>query len=645
MSHHLKAFLKTSGLAILLISFSLAEAQRKKAAAPSRVGSSIVDDSTKTVYGPATTLWTTEKDLFDNRPNYRPLDTAVNNYDRWTHVQKYNNFYKDLGVMGTSMSPIFPEVPSVIGATIGFTTYDLYYNSAEPHYFNTKSPYSRMQLIWGGNGRAMTQIEFSRNINPRWNFGFNYRPILIDKQLQRKGKGDQQTTSQYYDFFTTYASKDTKYFLLFSFRRMKHQVAENGGVALPPGGTYKDFFDPLANINLLAAKTEAFRSNLHLLQQYQLSKAFQIYYVADYTEQSNAFSDDVTQEPPTYYDHFEKVNSDTTKSLDRAVFYAFQQEGGIKGNASKLFYSAYYKVRNYNYSNVYLKDIELSVAPSGIENYVGGRLSLKLDSVTEITGAAEYLLPGYYRVEGRIQSPWLDASFVNSLSKPGMMQMVYRGSHDYWNHSYVGINSTQAKGFLKLNTNALQLAGGMTFNLLHNYVYFKEAEPADPTDKQRVLPYQSSGNQSTLAPEIRGTVKFLRHLYFRPQAIYTTFITNDDNALSIPQLFLNGQLTYEKMLFEGHLQMQLGVNVHWQSTYYATAYDPAIQQFYIQHTMISPSFPITDLFFNGKMRRGRFFVKYNNFGQIFSNVGYMPTPLYPITRPMIDFGFDFLLFD
>ena len=132
------------GLLLLIMAFS-ADAQRKKAP-PSRVGSSIVDDSTKTVYGPATSRWTTESGLFDNRPNYRPLDTAVNNYDKWTHVQRFNNYYKDLGVMGTAMSPIFPEVPVVVGGTSGFTTYDPYYTSAEPHYFDTKSPYSRMFL-------------------------------------------------------------------------------------------------------------------------------------------------------------------------------------------------------------------------------------------------------------------------------------------------------------------------------------------------------------------------------------------------------------------------------------------------------------------------------------------------------------------
>ena len=78
------------------------------------------------------------------------------------------------------------------------------------------------------------------------------------------------------------------------------------------------------------------------------------------------------------------------------------------------------------------------------------------------------------------------------------------------------------------------------------------------------------------------SVQFFKHLFFRPQVIYTKFISNEDNALRIPDVFANGQLTYENSLFKDHLQLQTGIDVHWQSTYYGLGYDPAIQQFYIQ---------------------------------------------------------------
>ncbi|MBP9926851.1 MAG: hypothetical protein KBF45_12795, partial [Cyclobacteriaceae bacterium] len=133
----------------------------------SRRGSQILDDSTKNVYGPNTTKWTTETKVFQNKVNYQPLDTLLNNYHRWTYIQSFNNFYHDLGNVGTALNSIFLQAPTLIGATPGFNSYGKYFDTEEPLIFDTKSPYTRIFLVWGGGGRAMSRIEFSRNISPR----------------------------------------------------------------------------------------------------------------------------------------------------------------------------------------------------------------------------------------------------------------------------------------------------------------------------------------------------------------------------------------------------------------------------------------------------------------------------------------------
>ncbi len=626
-------------LVVFLASFS-ALAQRQKTPPSPRTGSTILDDSTRNIYGPKTTLWTTEKDLFENRPNYRPLDTAINNYHRWTYVERFNNLYKDLGPMGTALSSIFPQAPSIAGATSGFEAFDPYYSTEEPKYFNTKSPFTRMYIIWGGNGRAMTRVEFSRNINPRWNFGMNYRPILVEKQIQRRQKGDYQTVSHYYDFYTTYKSKNDKYFLLFNYRRIRHRVTENGGV-YNPTNDFLGFFDGNARPILVGAESEMYKRNIHLSQSYQLAKAFQIYHIVDFTHQTNGFKDDGTVDAKTLFDN---VVIDSLKTQDNTTFDTNQQEFGIKGNARKLFYSAYYKVRNYSWSNWYFPFIT-----TGTENYVGGTMSLRLDSLSEISGSAEYLLQGYYRVEGKIVTPWIEGSFKNVLSKPGFMQMYYKGSHDLWDNPFDKINSTEAKGYLKFNKGPLQLWVGATFALIKNYVYFRQITPDTTRSRQTVLPFQTSDIQSTLSPEIKANIRFLNHFYFKPQFIYTTFLDNLDTlrrVLRIPKVFVNTQITYENNLFKNHLQMQAGLDIHWQSAYKALGYDPSIQTFYVQDKVTVNAFPLVDVFFTGKMRRARFFFKYHNLIQAFPPAtGFLPTPGYPGQRSLIDFGFDFLLFD
>ena len=167
--------------------------------------------------------------------------------------------------------PIFYRVPDVIGVTSGFNSYNLYWDDEQIRFFDTKSPYSNIRATLGGKGRSATRITFSRNITPRWNFGFTYRPLLIDKQIQRQGKGDRQVRGTYYDIYTSYLTPDSSYRVMFNYRRNHHEVEEYGGVndqADVQGGEfeYKDYFFINAQPNLLEAMSRELRMNMHLFQ-------------------------------------------------------------------------------------------------------------------------------------------------------------------------------------------------------------------------------------------------------------------------------------------------------------------------------------------------------------------------------------------
>lgn len=636
--HYLSMIIRLLIVMVILSESSFVAAQVKED--KRRTGSQIVDDTTKNIYGPKTTRWTTEKNLFYGKNTYYALDTSVNNYHRWTYVQHFNNFYKDLGNVGTALGPVFPILSSAVGATSGFRAYDPYFETEEPKYFDTKSPYTRMFLVWGGKGRAMTKVEFSRNINPRWNFGFNYRPILADRQLQRQ-KGVRQTTSHYYDLYTTYKSKNEKYLLLANYRRIRHKVNESGGVAVVAGDPFIKLFDINARQVLAKAKSEDFRNNLHLFHQYKLAGPFQLYHITDRGQQVNKFDDLTGSEPKDFYDST-TTQSDTVS--DRTALKVFQNEIGIKGKAAFLFYSFYYKHRQYNYLNAKLDAVDLFFSPKSTEHYVGGRISLEIDSLTELSGNAEYLLDGNYRIEGDLKSPWLDASFRSLLSKPALMQTAYFGGYDFWNNSFSDVFTNQVNGFLKAQIGPLFVSPGVTLSNFKNYIFLREALPVAP-GRQMVLPFQSPGNQTIFSPELRLSFQFLRHFHLRPQVIYTKFLRNDDEAFRIPEVFANVQLAYENRIFKKNLQVQIGVDLHWKSSYKALGYDVATQQFYNQDNTIAPSFLLADIFFTGKMKRGRFFLTYHNLMQAFTKSGYISAPGYAGQRSILDFGFDLLLFD
>ncbi|HEY5691375.1 MAG TPA: putative porin, partial [Cyclobacteriaceae bacterium] len=618
-----------------------------------RGGSKVVDDSTRNTYGPNTSKWITEEDLFYNRNNYQPIDTSIINYHRWTYLQRFNNEYKDLGNVGSALYPIFPSLSGSIGVSTGFNAFDPYFDTEEPNYFDTKSPYTRMKIIWGGDGRAMTRIEFSRNINPQWNFGFNYRPLLVDRQVQRLGKGQpRQTISHYYDAYSAYKSKNDKYHFLINYRRIRHNSLELGGIEIvetATDSTYRSLFDDNTSPKLNNANSIQLQNQVHVFNEYKVGKALQLYHKLDLGKKVNTYKEDLGLDPISFYDYrtsptlLDPTEKDTVRTTDSTRFSFFTNELGIKGKIGRAFYNGYVKTRSYHFSYKYLTEDTLSIPLKDVEYYIGGRLSYEHDSLTHLTAWLEYLDGGNYGAEVTLKSKWLDAKAVQLQSRPSFIHNSYRGNFAVWNNDFKNIGSTQIEAFGKFWFGRLFISPGFTFTTYRDYIFFKKDTTNAST--RSVLPFQSSGKQKLFSPELQMDIRFFRSMHLKPQVIYSSLLANDDEAIRVPELFVNTQLTFENSLFNNHLDVQIGVDFHWKSSYFDLAYDPAIQQFYTQEDVSTPSFPLTDIFFNGRMKRGRFFIKYNNIVQAFTKSGYLPTPVYPGQRNILDFGFELLLFD
>jgi len=616
-------------------------AQRDDAAVKGRRGSRILDDTTKQVYGPGTSRYFYESDFFYNRNIVSPIDTLIKDFHRYNYVQRNLNFYQDLGNIGTAIRPIFYKSPDVVGVRSGMDVYDLYWDSELVEYFDTKSPYSNMNVVLGGRGRSLTKIVFSRNINPRWNFGFTYRGFFIDKQVpERRGKGDRITRSNYYDFFTSYHAKDSIYSVFANFQRMMHGVEEYGGVrAIAPDSSFDAYFGQNILPWLSAAKSKDHRINVHFHHQLRVGSALQVYHTLDRYRQRAKFIDDYK----TDSEFFPFVNIENDKTNDIGKFKVVRNEAGIKGNLLKLFYNGYYAIRHYNMTYNHWTQDSLRVPARGDENYLGGRIELNLDSLGLLNGWAEVNEEGNYRIQGKLVSRWFEASLRQLLYKPSFLEQAYTGAHHEWNNEFANVESSQINGYLHYRSKTVGISPGLTFTRLRNYVFFDQVTKVDSV--QQVFPVQSNGNQIYFTPELRFSVKFFRHVMLTNQTLYTFFAENANDAIRVPELFVNTQLAYSNIHFDGNLDMQAGVEVHWHSAYYAPAYDPAIRQFYNQDDFRVNAFPVVDLFFNAKIKRARILFKWNNLVQLVTTTGYFPTPLYPGQRNVIDFGFDWSFYD
>jgi predicted transport protein len=607
---------------------------------PTRRGSRIIDDTTKQVYGPTTSTYFYEDEVFLNIEKKYVIDTVIRDFHHFAPYQQDDYTLQDLGNIATASRPIFFQVPEQIGVTSGFTIYNRYWEARRIRHYDTKSPYTNLNVNLGGKGRSITNITFARNINPRWNFGFNYRGYFVDKQILREGKGDRNVRSVFYDLFTSYETADSTYRLFLSYARNRHQVQEFGGVLVEEGYDRSEFFQQNAQRTLTEAEARELRMNLHLFHQYRIGSGLQIYHKFDRDRQGNDYYDEPGQEPEGYYEHIE---IDSTNTIDELRFVTVRNEAGIKGNLLKLFYNGYYAIRNFNMDYMYLDADTLHVRTKGAEHYLGGRMMLRLDSLMTLTGWVEFMDNGNFRIEGDLTSRWLEASLRQNQFEPGFMQQAYRGSYSVWNNNFSPVNVTQLSGFLHVRSKVFHLSPGMTLTRMNNYVYFRE----DTSRVQYVMPQQAGGAHVIFSPEVRMSMKFGR-MTLRTRAIYTSMLENSEDAMKIPELFVNAQLAYEGMHFGGNLELHTGVEVHWQSAYDALGYAPEIQQFFVQDPRIafrSNEFPLVDVFLNAKIKRGRIFVKYHNLVQAITGEGWFPTPYYPGQSNVVDFGFDWSFYD
>lgn len=606
----------------------------------SRTRSTIIDDSTKQIYGPTTSRYFYKDDIFSNRWTLYPIDTVIRNFHRFTYVQRHLNFYQDLGNVGTAMRPIFEPVQDMIGVTSGFNAYTVYWDSHPVKYYNTRSPYSNMNVILGGKGRSITNIAYSRNINPRWNFGFHFNGLFIDKQIQRQGKGDRNVKSNYYDLFTSYNNKDSTYSALFSFRRMYHRVFEYGGVKVDDDYSFDLFFRQNAQPWLTDAESNELRRNYQLFHQFKVGEALQLYHQFDSDRKQNRFIDNYSAEP--YKDFYDAIVVDSALTSDQVKFNTIRNEVGIKGNLLKLFYNGYVAWRNYTVDYNYLHENFLDVKTSGNEFYVGGKMRLQLDSLIEVRGQLETLLDNRYSVAGSIVTKWFSASIKRSVSTPSFLHQAYRGSHDFWINSFYPVEASEVRGHLIYKSPWLKVYPGVRLATFKNYIFFKKGEFGID---QKVVPVQSSGFQTIVSPELSLSITPIKNTTLTAQGIYTRIVENAEDAMQMPELFVNAQLAYANIWFGGNFDFQVGMDMHWKSAYYAYGYDPAIQQYYTQQKDKAPDFPVIDVFLNAKIIRGRIFLRYSNVLKAFSKSGNVPTPFYPGVVNVFDFGFDWSFYD
>jgi hypothetical protein len=403
---------------------------------------------------------------------------------------------------------------------------------------------------------------------------------------------------------------------------------EQGGIEIAEGLPITEYFDDNADVRLSNARSQDLRLGANVYNQYKFRNEFQLYHKFQFIQNRNFFTDKPLGTDIEFFDQV-LINPDST--TDETQTGQLINEFGIKGDYTKMFYRFFAKFRNVKHRQRYLPGSQRFFENSG-----GFELRYDFDSLQNIRGSGEYILGGFYRFGGSYFNKFFTVEYWRTQSRPAIIENTFFGNHFEWENNFATPASDMLKGSLIYANRFMRIEPfGSVTNLKDNIYYGYDQRPA-----------QANGSAQILSLGLNFDLVLARSIHWENEGIYTEITGEEEavNALRIPQLFINSRLYYGNYWFGQKIYLMFGVDGHYKSDYYAPAYSPILQQFYLQDDFIIPAYLLLDAFIEFQIEHFSMFLKMEHINQG-ANSGYFTHPYYRGQPRIFDIGVRWMFFN
>ncbi|QMU31508.1 hypothetical protein HUW48_09685 [Adhaeribacter radiodurans] len=495
---------------------------------------------------------------------------------------------------------------------------------------------------------------FSRNVNENANVGFTYERIASEKFYGSSNvRGSRQVERTGITFFTHLQTKENRYHLFANVRYTEQAMLESGGIRPDPldEGSLDSLYETdEVQVYLSSASNREYRKNVHLSQVFRIANEhLKVYHTFDYYSQFNRFKDNALTYnndstgrktssyfyPATYYD--------SARTNEAADFRFLENSIGIMSDSKLHFFKGYFKQRNTSYLNSLINvekevtpptdTINLSFKSKERQYFLGGQAEFKFRDIFDITANGEYQLFKDYRLEAALRLKFLTVAQTRMSYSPTYTQQRLLSNHFDWennNFQNTVADRTSIRVNGKLFHNTLDVEFARTN--LQNYIYFDTDAVPRQTSQQLQL----------------YTLSLHHHLGLGSFHFDNTFNYTDNTkaeVIRVPKWMVNSKVYFEGHLFKKVLYGQVGAEMFLQDQFYADAYMPANQHFYLQNTFLLPSYPVIDAFITADIKSLNIFIKMAHVNQGFPRDGYFTTPIYLGQPRNLTFGIRWMFFD
>ncbi len=520
-------------------------------------------------------------------------------------------------------------------------------------YLNTTTPYS--VLTYGQNGnknsRAETlfNIDHSQNINPNLNFRFQYNTDNSTGHYQ-----SQATRMNSMALSTTY--RGDRFNSHVAFMTNRHRAEENGG--LQPDQGNLNIYDETETflVNMTNANSEVNNKTFSTVNEYKLGKVESVddgtgylverfrpitgfIYKLEYSSNFRSFNETAPNYDffdYTYYDSIATADTIRYNRLTNIFQLKFYENPDKKYTFSKRLFVGNDIVT----AKMYDATLEAEGQDRMYNSYVGGGIAREEGDfwTWDVSGKLYFtgFKAGQTELNGFIQKPVHIKSDTTTLSieaelnslAPDYFQDNYMSNHYKWQNRFNNTNEMIVRG--KINSQRAQMSLGFNYALIDNYIYNNTSS----------TPEQLSGELLVLSAYLNKDFDS-KHWFIRSQLQWQS---SNRDALRLPTftglLTIDWKFTVAKVLFN-----RIGFDVRYNTAYYADAYNPATGQFYLQDEQQIGNYPITNLHYDFKLKRARFFFQLMNVTSGLLDGNYWSAPDYPLYRRSFRFGLAWSFYD
>ncbi|OON69405.1 hypothetical protein B0919_09000 [Hymenobacter sp. CRA2] len=624
----------------------------------------VIDDSTKVIYGPKTTLVVREVNVLRNVPEGTVLDTSLTGIHNSRNWYYDSTFQQDLGNVGLASRRLLWDTNTQLGARLGRNAFDKYFRDpATIPYYDTRSPYTFFRFVQGSQGEQIFEGSYSRSIKKAVNVGIAYERFGANKQLGSPGNSRaSQVAHSGVLIFARYQTKDDRYHVLANYYVGRHRAIEQGGIrpSATDGDTLSNLFDYRAEtVWLTQAQNVDNRDRFHLAHTYNLvGKGLTAFHVLDWQRQYNRYTDDalsISNLAPVFYPRF---RLDSTKTDDRANYRQIENTFGLLGRSSWAEYRVYGRYRNARLTtnSFFTRALPGRVAQADTainQLFAGGNLAFRWRKIFGVELAGEYKFFNEFWLRGQLRLGPLTGQVLHSTYAPTLTQQRFYGNHYYWNrdlrnttvdHVTVGLDQRFGDAQARLQQRIQLSASGVN---IYQLVYYGQ----DGANSRDFRPLQLSDSKRLFIGFVRHQLRY-GVLRLDNQLTYTQ--GGDGEGLRIPKLVANSRIYFEGHLLKKVLYSQVGVETYVQSRYTPYDYSPSTQQFFVQDQFTSRTYPIVDVFFTADIKTVSVFLKmayvnqglYRHDSGFFPETdGYFPTPFYTGIPRSFQLGLKWNFFD